>query len=189
LRLYHLAIPHLVRSTLAEHVTHLDLTILPSTGVGSVAALVPLAKNLQVLRLTFLHDYDFSVADLDALGSMARLTDLRLLYAPHLTNASMEQLARGWSRLERFELALHPPDFTPLALRHRALHCPQLQHLVIAGLRLNMFALAGRQEPMLDDEDELLPPPRLPLLELRPIFRELRHLHLQTAGRPRLHEK
>ncbi len=196
-RVYHMTVPLLASSTLAAHITHLDLTLLPSLNRSAVAPLAALAGNLRVLHLAFCGDYDLSADDLEALADMHRLTDLRLtpqrntvgelahIVAPRLTNARLPPLAANWPQLEMLALLFRPPAFTPAAMRGLGRACPRLRHLAIPRLRCDVRVMAGRPRPGHVFE----PPAPDPTEPPEPIFPELRTVHFMTAGRPRRHER
>jgi hypothetical protein len=152
-------VPRLVTSVLVEHITQLELTMMPGTG-RLVSELRPLAAQLRVLRLTLCANYSIDWADWTALGFFEHMTEfsvrlegswqggLARVFAPSLTDPVLETLLSRWPRLEVLELPLgrHALIMTPRALLSVGRMCRELRELAIDGLRCDMAVLESSLE-------------------------------------------
>jgi hypothetical protein len=158
-RIYPFTAPLLATSVLAEHITHLELTMMPGTG-RLLRELRPLAARLSVLRLTLCANYSIDFADWAALGQFSRMTEFRVrrertwegvparVFAPSLTDPVFEELLSRWPRLQVLDLPLSPQALvmTPRALLSLGGMCRELRELAISGLRCDIGVLESSLE-------------------------------------------
>jgi hypothetical protein len=184
-RIYPFTAPLLATSVLAEHITHLELTMMPGTG-RLVSELRPLAAHLSVLRLTLCANYSLDFTDLAALSFFQRMTEFRVrlerswegqlarVFAPSLTTLMFKKLLSRWPHLRAFELPLSRQALiiTPWVLLSVGRMCRELQELAIDGLSCDIVALEGSQSEFMGGTTA----PQSPL------FPRLRALRLRTIG-------
>jgi hypothetical protein len=210
-RVYPAAVVPLVSSVLAAKVADLKIVVLPYWHGKVVEHLSPLRTKLQRLSIQFNWRYLLTLQDVEVIGSMMCLKELRLrggswwlrgfgpaIHAVDVENPNIaiastglgdENLASLLARLPLFEaLDLHClSKLTANAVPAIGQVCRHLKHLrldnVPCDLRLLRRYLAVPQE--LEDDAGQVNATELP----RPLFPELKSLFLLTTGYKKLRER